>query len=101
MDKTGPDPLAPDTAEAIDALDTAQRRYRSGAHTRHCLRYHLVWTPKYRRRVLEGAVALRLRQQLAQACSVNDWHLHELSIAPDHIHLLIQLPPRQSVAGAV
>ena len=76
-------------------------RYWSGAHTRHRLRYHLVWIPKYRKRVLTGAVAVRLDILLRQACEVNDWETHELSIQPDHVHLLLQIPPRQSVSNAV
>ena len=81
--------------------DRAKSQYQHGAHTTHRLRYHLVWTPKYRRRLLEGEIAVRLRQLLEEGCGVNDWLVHELSIAPDHIHLLIQLPPHQSVARAV
>ena len=75
--------------------------YQSGAHTTHRLRYHLVWIPKYRRRVLEGAVASRLQALFEQACEVNEWVLHELSIQPDHVHLLIQIPPKVSVSKVV
>ena len=53
---------------------------------------------KYRKRVLTGAVAVRLSELLMQACDVNDWEAHELSIQPDHIHLLLQIHPRESVA---
>ena len=75
--------------------------YWTGAHTTHRLRFHLVWTPKYRKRVLEGAIALRVAELFRQACEVNDWQLHELSVQPDHVHLLLQIPPRVSVAKAV
>jgi putative transposase len=72
--------------------------YWSGAHTTHRLRFHLVWIPKYRKRVLEGALATRLTELIEQACEVNDWFLHELSVQPDHVHLLLQIHPRESVA---
>jgi putative transposase len=75
--------------------------YWSGAHTTHRLRFHLVWVPKYRRRVLEGAIAARLTELLQQACVVNGWELHELSVQPDHVHLLVQIPPRLSVSKVV
>ncbi len=63
----------------------------SGAHTKHRLRYHLVFIPKYRKRVLEGKVAARLEALLRQACEVNRWSLEELAIQPDHVHLLVQI----------
>jgi len=50
-------------------------QYWSGAHTKHRLRFHLVFIPKYRKRVLEGKVAARLEQLLRQACEVNRWGL--------------------------
>ena len=75
--------------------------YWAGAHSVHRLRYHIVWIPKYRKRVLTGALALRLEALLYEACEVNGWELHELSILPDHVHLLVQIVPRQSVSQGV
>ena len=75
--------------------------YWSGAHTRHRLRFHLVWIPKYRRRVMEGKLAARIEQLFRQACEVHDWQMHELSVQPDHVHLLLQIHPRQSVSKVV
>ena len=72
--------------------------YKSGASTKHRILVHLVWCPKYRRRVLIGNVAIRLKELLTQACQVNDWRIHELSIQRDHVHLLIQINPRESIA---
>lgn len=75
--------------------------YQAGAHTTHRLRFHPVWVPKYRRRVLEGAISTRVTDLFRQACEVNDWTLHELSVQPDHVHLLLQIPPRVSVSKVV
>jgi putative transposase len=75
----------------MHASDNEGSRYWTGAHTKHCLRYHLVWIPKYRRRVLTGAIAHRLHELLHQAAEVNRWRIHELSIQPDHVHLLLQI----------
>ena len=80
---------------------SAAARYQSGGHTKHRLLYHLVFIPKYRRRVLDGALAARVRELFEQACLINDWQIQELGVQPDHLHLLIQLPPRQSVSSAV
>jgi len=75
--------------------------YWTGAHTLHRLRLHLVWVPKYRRRVLGEPVATRLTQLLRQACEVNGWGLHELSVQEDHVHLLLQISPSESAASVM
>ena len=76
-------------------------RYVTGAHTKHRLQYHLVWIPKYRKRVMRGKIASRLRQLLYEACRVNMWWTSEMSIQEDHIHLVVQIPPQYSVAEVV
>lgn len=72
--------------------------YRTGASTKHRLLVHLVWCPKYRRRVLIGKVAERLKELFEECCQMNEWKIHELNVQKDHVHLLIQLNPRNSVA---
>ena len=76
-------------------------RYWTGGHTKHRLLYHLVWLPKYRRRILQGKVAVRLRHYLYEACKVNWWWIEELKILPDHVHVLIQVQPTETVAEVV
>jgi len=63
--------------------------------------YHLVWIPKYRHRLLIGKVAVRLKQLLYEAATVNRWWIHELAVQRDHVHVLVQLDPATSVARAV
>ena len=75
-----------------------QKKYWSGAHTKHRLRYHFVWIPKYRKRVLRGKIAVRLKGLLYTAAEVNDWWIEELSIQFDHVHMLIQINPNESVS---
>ena len=75
--------------------------YWTGSHTKHKLKFHVVWLPKYRKRVLRGEVEKRLKQLLYQAAEVNSWWLHELAVMPDHIHMLIQINPRESIAEVV
>lgn len=76
-------------------------KYHSGAHTTHRLIYHIVWIPKYRKRVLRGPLAGRLYELLRQCAEVNEWSIEEINVQVDHIHLLVQLPPREAVAHAV
>lgn len=63
--------------------------YWTSAHTTHRLKYHLVWIPKYRKRVLRGPLAKHLKALLYQAAEVNDWLIEELAVEPDHVHVLI------------
>ena len=75
--------------------------YWSGAHTKHRLKYHLVWIPKYRKRVLRGKLAARLKGLLHEACEVNGWAVAELQVMTDHIHMLVQIKPNKSVSKVV
>jgi len=76
-------------------------RFWTGAHTKHRIQLHIVWIPKYRRRVLRGKIVSRLRQLLKEACKINRWRIGELSIQEDHVHLMIQINARNSVAEVV
>ena len=51
------------------------RRYRTGAHAKYDLKVHIVWVPKYRKRVLTGPVAVRVRDLLRQIATENDLHI--------------------------
>ena len=73
----------------------------SGAHTKHRLLYHLVWIPKCRTRVLNGKVAFQLRHYLYEACKVNEWWIEEIRVMPDHVHVLIQVQPSETISDAV
>ena len=88
-------------AEAKFGIIWPMARYWSGAHTRHRLQFHIVWIPKYRKRVLRGKIAVRLKNLIFEGCRMNQWWTKEISIQPDHVHLLIQLNPRNSVADVV
>jgi putative transposase len=76
-------------------------RYWTGSHTKHRLQVHLVWIPKYRKRVLRGKIVSRLKKLLYDACRLNQWWIGEINIQTDHVHILIQIKPRESVAEVV
>ena len=62
---------------------------------------HLVWCPKFRRRVLQGEVAGRLYEIFRQAAEMNKWKIHEISIQKDHVHMLVQTRPREAISDVV
>lgn len=57
----------------------------------------MVWIPKYRKRVLGGKIAVRLKHLLYEACKMNQWWIGELSIQKDHVHVMIQIKASDSV----
>ena len=77
------------------------KKYKAGAHTKHRLLFHLVFRPKYRRRILKYKVAHRTKELFKQCCEINDWIIHELQILPDHVHLLIQINPSDSLSNVM
>lgn len=63
----------------------------------HC-EYHLVWVPKYRYRVLKGPVKREVEQCIRVYCSQLKCEIVELNVQDDHVHLLVKIPPKESVS---
>lgn len=78
-----------------------QSKYWTGAHTNHRMLYRIVWIPKYRKRILKDGIAKRIEELLVECAEVNRWHIQELSVQRDHIHMLIQLKPDIGVSKVV
>ena len=76
-------------------------KYWTGSQTKHRLMYHLVWIPKYRKRLLKGKVAKRIEELLFECADFNRWKIEELNIQLDHVHVLIQMRPEISVSKMV
>jgi len=63
----------------------------------HC-QYHIVWVPKYRYRVLTGAVKREVSECIQVYSSRLKCEIVELNVQADHVHLLIKVPPKQSIS---
>lgn len=72
--------------------------YRKGSHTTYDLKCHVIWCTKYRYRVLTGEVANRVRALIREICAANFVEIVSGSMSPDHIHLLLSLPPNISLS---
>jgi putative transposase len=59
--------------------------------------YHVVWCPKYRRPVIEGAVDERLQQIIREVCAERDAPIVELLTTPDHVRLLVVCDPQYGI----
>lgn len=73
-------------------------KYAKNAGAVFTLKYHLVWCPKYRRPVLEGAVATRLKSLLETKATELEAKIHALEVMPDHIHMFVESDPTQAPA---
>jgi len=72
--------------------------YRKTSHSVYDIKYHVVWITKYRKKVLKGQVGLRLRELVRQICKANDVYIVSGNIQPEHVHLLVSVPPHLSVS---
>ena len=75
--------------------------YKSNNNIVYSCKYHVVFCPKYRRKVLVGDVETRLRQLLPEICSDLSVELLEYEIMPDHVHLLLEVDPQYGIHKAV
>jgi len=66
---------------------------RSNHHVTYVCHYHVVWCPKYRRKVLVNGVDVRLKQILHEVCQEHDAVIEGLEVMPDHVHLLVNVNP--------
>lgn len=62
------------------------------------LSYHIIWCPKYRKPILVGDVAERLRELLCEKAEANGWRIRTLEIMPDHVHVFLSATPSDAVA---
>ena len=76
-------------------------RYRRNAKATSSLKYHLVWSPKYRRGVLTGAIGARLKTIIEEVTTELDMVVHTLEVMPDRVHLVVEANPVLCVAEIV
>ena len=74
------------------------RQYRLGAHTKSDLKVHLVWVPKYRKPVLTGEVAIRVRDLIRQIAAEHELEIVSGKVARDHVHVFVSYRPHQQVS---
>ena len=68
-------------------------KFKSNNNVVYSCKYHVIFCPKYRRKVLVNAVASRLSELLAQIAVEIQVEILEMEIMPDHVHLLIEVRP--------
>ena len=68
--------------------------YKSNRNVSYSCKYHVVWCPKYRRKVLIEALAERLKQIITEVCQERQAEIFQLEVLPDHVHLLVECDPQ-------
>lgn len=75
--------------------------YKRSNNIVYSCKYHVVWCPKYRRKVLIGSVEARLKELIKETCANLKVDIIEMEIMPDHVHLLIEVHPQFGVHKAI
>ena len=71
------------------------------AHTVWNCKYHIVFAPKYRRKVFFNEKRIEIGKILRKLCEFKQVAIVEAEVCPDHIHMLVEIPPKMSVSGFV
>ena len=76
-------------------------KYKSNANIVYSCKYHVVWCPKYRRKILIGNIKTRLEEIIKNKCLEINVEILEMEIVCDHVHLLIEVDPQFGVHKAI
>ena len=69
------------------------KKYRTTETTVYCCRYHVIFCPKYRRKVLREPIAERFKELIQDVAQANNFFIIEMEVMPDHVHLLLDADP--------
>lgn len=70
---------------------------KSNRNIVYCCKYHIVWCPKYRCKVLVGEVERRLKEIIIEQAAKQNAEIIEMEIMPDHVHLLVEVDPQYGI----
>jgi len=71
--------------------------YKSNRNVVYACHYHVVWCPKYRRKVLVPPIDERLKQIIGEICEEHDAEIEALEVMLDHVHLLVSVDPQLGI----
>ena len=77
------------------------KKWKKQSHVIYQCKYHIVWVPKYRYRVLSGRIHDFVKETLEMLCEWKRIEILELNIKEDHIHIIIDVPPRISISSVM
>ena len=75
------------------------QRFKKLSHSLYECKYHIVFCPKYRYQIFKDQIGEYVKQQIYQLCRQKDQvEVIELNVQPDHVHLIVSIPPKYSVS---
>lgn len=77
------------------------QNYRKTSHTTYDCKYHIVWITKYRKKVLVGVVAERVRELIRGICKEHEVEIMKGHVSKDHVHLFVSVPPHLAISKLV
>ena len=80
-----------DEKDTIDSI-------ASLSHTKWNCKYHIVFTPKYRRKIFYGQKRMEIGKILRDICDWQEVKIIEAEVCPDHVHMFVSIPPKLSVS---
>ena len=80
-------------------VKTMAQKAHSLSHTKWMCKYHIVFTPKYRRKIIYNQYRSSLGEIFHRLCQYKGVEIIEGHLMPDHVHMLVSIPPRMSVAS--
>jgi len=90
--------LTPSCCRNFERKEEAVSRFRRLSHTLWHCQYHVVWVPKYRFRILTGSVKEAAEAGVQAICGYAGCEVMELNVQPDHVHLVLMIPPKVSIS---
>ncbi len=76
-------------------------KFKSNNNIVYSCKYHVIWCPKYRRKVLIHGVDVRLKEIIQTVCDEHQAELIELEVMPEHVHLLVDCDPQFGIAKLI
>ena len=76
-------------------------KYKANNNIVYSCKYHVVWCPKYRRKVLVGKIETRLKEIIQETCAELSVEVIEIELMPDHVHLLLEVDPQLGIHKVV
>ena len=74
---------------------------RRTSHAVYDTKYHLVWAPKYRKRIMRTDIQESIKRYFEEISKANEFEIDIMEIAEDHVHIFLSFPPRYSISQVV
>ena len=78
-----------------------KERWKTNSGSIYNIGFHIIWTTKYRRRILKDGIDDRAKELISKKCEEQNWELCSIEVMSDHIHLFVKPHPHNSIAYVV